>query len=109
MTFQEDLNIAIEVNDPSRLVDGCGCDPDVGHVCECCFTHSVLCECRRATGGEDPAQLRQDRNNLGTMLRRVLHISHVPKGIRDQAVELLKKCCPEPDILRDEKQEDPFK
>jgi hypothetical protein len=43
----KDIEIAINMIDPERLVDGCQCDPEVGHICESCFIHSVLCDCKR--------------------------------------------------------------
>lgn len=43
----QDLDIALSVNDPSKLVDGCGCDPSVGHICECCFVQKALGDSKR--------------------------------------------------------------
>ena len=42
----DDLEIAIDITNTEKH-GGCNCDDDVGHVCEQCFLHAVLCECRR--------------------------------------------------------------
>jgi chromosome segregation ATPase len=47
MSEPSDLEIAMNLCDPSKLVDGCKCDPESGYICECCFTHSTLAQCKR--------------------------------------------------------------
>ena len=34
---------------------GCNCDPDVGHECEACFIHGVLCQCKERLAAAEVA------------------------------------------------------
>lgn len=52
----------------------------------------LMCEIERLT---------KQRDDLGTMIRQLLRSADIPEGIENQALGLVARFCPAPDVLRE--------
>jgi hypothetical protein len=73
-----ELDIAIQMNDPTRFIEGCRCDLSVGRKCELCYTDGVLRSCKREIESFQKKLLavEQERDEAQQVSREILtHVS----------------------------------